>query len=256
MRIAEEVVTMVIFVTLAASHAGAGSLDPSNVPGPTMRTLEDVYRILADLPDDTKIGLNNTNAPTSSMHTIEEIYQLALSLTATNSGAPVGILRSGQTISYTTGDDGDLESGVAWPSPVFTVGTGTASNCVTDHRTGLMWVRNPSDTKRNWADALTYCRDTLNAESVQRGLGGYTDWRMPQPREALSLLDYSSWGGTNGLLPSGHPFVGALLGNSIWTSTTLPWATDRVWNVNTGESFVGIPAKVESNYVWAVRGGD
>jgi hypothetical protein len=53
-------------------------------------------------------------------------------------GGTVELPRTGQTTSYATGDDGDLQMGVAWPSPRFTDnGDGT----VTDNLTGLMWTR-------------------------------------------------------------------------------------------------------------------
>ena len=51
---------------------------------------------------------------------------------------PAPVPKTGQTTSYTTGDDGDLEMGVPWPSPRFTdKGDGT----VTDNLTGLIWLK-------------------------------------------------------------------------------------------------------------------
>ncbi len=64
-------------------------------------------------------------------------------------------LKTGQTDSYATGDDGDLELGVARSYTVYTTGqySGTtnitingkthalSNNCVIDNRTGLMWAR-------------------------------------------------------------------------------------------------------------------
>jgi len=64
-------------------------------------------------------------------------------------------LKTGQTTSYATGDDGDLELGVAKSYTVYTTGqySGTSNivingkihalsnNCVQDNRTGLMWAR-------------------------------------------------------------------------------------------------------------------
>lgn len=64
-------------------------------------------------------------------------------------------LKTGQTNSYATGDDGDLELGVARSYSTYTTGqySGTtnitingkthalSNNCVQDNRTGLMWVR-------------------------------------------------------------------------------------------------------------------
>ncbi len=47
--------------------------------------------------------------------------------------------KTGMTTSYRTGDDGDLERGVALVTPRFTDnGDGT----VTDNQTGLIWLKN------------------------------------------------------------------------------------------------------------------
>jgi hypothetical protein len=64
-------------------------------------------------------------------------------------------LKTGQTVSYATGDDGDLERGVSKNYTILTTGqySGTSNivinskthalsnNCVKDNRTGLMWAR-------------------------------------------------------------------------------------------------------------------
>lgn len=80
----------------------------------------------------------------------------------------VDLPKTGQTTSYATGDDGDLQLGVAWPSPRFTDnGDGT----VTDNLTGLMWAENANlDGVKTWADALSYV-NALN-------LAGYDDRRL------------------------------------------------------------------------------
>jgi len=64
-------------------------------------------------------------------------------------------LKTGQTVSFATGDDGDLELGVSRSYSIYTTGqySGTtnitingkthalSNNCVQDNRTGLMWAR-------------------------------------------------------------------------------------------------------------------
>ena len=50
-----------------------------------------------------------------------------------------GVPKTGQTTSFATGDDGDLEKGVAWPNPRFITGT---TGVVTDTLTGLIWLKN------------------------------------------------------------------------------------------------------------------
>ena len=61
--------------------------------------------------------------------------------------------KTGQTTCYATGDDGDLEKGVAWPNPRFTDnGNGT----VTDNLTGLIWLKNANcAVRQKLGNALT-----------------------------------------------------------------------------------------------------
>lgn len=103
---------------------------------------------------------------------------------------PVGTLpKTGQTNSYATGDDGDLERGIAWPSPRFTVGTGAEADCITDNLTGLMWARNATlAVGQSWQGALNYVATNTNSGG---GLCGHNDWRLPNSKEILGLADYS-----------------------------------------------------------------
>lgn len=151
--------------------------------------------------------------------------------------------KTGQTTSYRTGDDGDLERGVAWPSPRFTDhGNGT----VTDNLTELMWTKNanlPSGT-RTWNNAIDYCND-MNSGA---GTYGYTDWRLPNVREMLSLIDY---GNNLPALPTGHPFTD-VEANYISSSSTGPDTARRVY-VSSGN--VDIVGKATAHFVWPVRAG-
>ncbi|MGK5093896.1 DUF1566 domain-containing protein [Deltaproteobacteria bacterium TL4] len=56
----------------------------------------------------------------------------------------------------------------------------------TDNVTGLLWQKQDDATTRTWADAGTYCSG-LN-------LGGYSSgWRLPTPRELMSIANYDSF---------------------------------------------------------------
>ncbi|MCF7837660.1 MAG: DUF1566 domain-containing protein [Candidatus Marinimicrobia bacterium] len=135
---------------LFAGAVLAGSLDPTDPPGSTMRTLQDIYDKLEEI--DGKVQ---------------------------NS-----VAQTGQTTSYQAGDDGDHEQGVAWPNPRYT----DHGDTVTDNLTGLMWTKNsnlPGGT-RNWSGALEYCNN-MNSGA---GTYGYTDWRLPNVCELQSLIDY------------------------------------------------------------------
>jgi hypothetical protein len=82
-------------------------------------------------------------------------------------GGEVDLPHTGQTTCYDeggdviacpgTGHDGDVQAGVAWPFPRFTDnGNGT----VTDHLTGLIWLKNADCFgQRTWSQALSDCNN-------------------------------------------------------------------------------------------------
>ena len=57
---------------------------------------------------------------------------------------------------------------------------------ITDQATGLMWMQDDSAYGMNWEDALAWA-EARNAESFL----GYSDWRLPNPKELQSIVDYT-----------------------------------------------------------------
>jgi hypothetical protein len=162
--------------------------------------------------------------------------------------APVA--KTGQTISYAAGDDGAWQKGVPSPTPRFTDnGNGT----MTDKLTGLIWMKNANGFGQlTWAQALS------SANGLQSGMAGLTDgskpgdWRLPNVKEFLSLIDYSR----SPPLPANHPFTN-LAPYYYWSSTNFPfgggsyaWYVDVAFYGNVNASGTG-----DSFYVWCVRGG-
>jgi hypothetical protein len=142
------------------------------------------------------------------------LEQAALVIDGRTAGeAPAQLWKTGQKTSYATGDDGDLERGVAWPDPRFTdQGDGT----VTDNLTGLMWMKNANlaGGTKTWQGALDYVK-TLST-------GGHFDWRLPNRKELFSLIDRSRY---DTALPVDHPFQN-VQSDYYWSSTTSglhPW---------------------------------
>ena len=183
-------VSVVIGLLLAAAGiVMAGSLNPPAGPGDPasqMYTVEQIYNRLSGGGNATK--MTSFTEPlawpnSGTMHTLDDIYALAW---------PARVPKTGQTTSYAARDDGDLEKGVAWPNPRFTDnGNGT----VTDNLTGLMWMKNANVGNDcagadagtvNWATALA----SAAACNAGAGYAGQTDWRLPNVRELLSLIDY------------------------------------------------------------------
>jgi len=186
---------------------------------------------------------------------------------ASESTAPSPVLATGQRAMIATGDDGDLQQGVAWPDPRFNDhGDGT----VTDLLTGLMWTRDAhldaAAGPRTWPGALDLVAQ-LNAASHL----GHNDWRLPNINELESLVDYGRFSHT---LPQGHPFVnvqpaspvspGAEPLVSYWSSTpafsplspVIP-AVALTRSFQSGSTFPQSrdPDGGPALHVWAVRGG-
>jgi len=162
--------------------------------------------------------------------------------------APVA--KTGQTMSYRSGDDGDLQKGVPWPDPRFTDnGNGT----VTDNMTGLIWLKNGSCYgARNWAEALS------DANGLASGSCGLTDgsiagdWRLANVREISSLTDFSR---SFPALPAGHLFTN-VQPSFYWSSTTIAGYTVSAWTVPMHSGGVHYDDKGTSHYVWPVRSGN
>lgn len=168
--------------------------------------------------------------------------------------APVEM--TGQTTSYATGDDGDMEKGVAWPHPRFTDnGDGT----VTDNLTGLIWLKNANCFGiRTWSDALNDC-NTLADDGTNLTDGSVAgDWRLPNVKELQSLIHYGVY---NPALPDtagtgkwkeGDPFSG-VRSHDYWSATTHSNYTGA-WSVFLFDGSVNDLYKANSRVVWPVRG--
>jgi probable HAF family extracellular repeat protein len=165
--------------------------------------------------------------------------------------------RTGQTASYVTGDDGDLQKGIEWPNPRFTDNENETVT-VTDNVTGLIWTKNanapgPSvcnpGTLKTWQEALDYVA-CINTYSYL----GYDDWRLPNRKELRSLIDYSR---DDPALQLGHPFISVQLSN-YWSSTTYAnYAnTSNAWDVFMWRGDEYYNSKDATNHVWPVRAGE
>ena len=157
--------------------------------------------------------------------------------------------KTGQTTSHATGDDGDLERGVAWPVPRF---TDNDDGTVTDNLTGLIWLKNANCFgSRTWSQALSDCNGLTSGSCGLSDGSSAGDWRLPNIRELPSLVDY---GGYNPALPSGYPFDG-VQSAYYWSSSTSASYPSYAWGVYMSNGGVGIGNKLSNYYVWPVRGG-
>jgi len=281
-------VVCVAFLGVGAGAALAGSLDSPAAPtsaGSAMYTLEDIYNRLnvgAAGAKRTGAFTEPSSGPVAAGHTLDEVMQKApylddaaganigdvLSgkkfwcLTSTGWGIKTGtysggggsctaapVEKTGQTVSYRTGDDGDLERGVPWPNPRFSdKGNGT----VTDNLTGLTWLKSANcGGTRNWDTAVTWCR------SLASGSCGLSDgstagtWRLPNLKELQSIVDY---GHTYPSIPAGHPFTGVQSYN-YWSSNSKADAPATKWTLTLRDGAVGWHSGGNLDYVWPVKGG-
>ncbi|MCB1320660.1 MAG: DUF1566 domain-containing protein, partial [Leptospiraceae bacterium] len=53
---------------------------------------------------------------------------------------------------------------------------------ITDAATGLTWMQADSGKSMSWQDALAYC--------AELDFAGHDDWRLPDPKELQSIVDY------------------------------------------------------------------
>ena len=80
---------------------------------------------------------------------------------------------------------------------------------------------------------------------------GYTDWRLPNVRELMSIVDY---GAAAAPRINTTAFPGAV-SDYYWTSTTYVPTTTNAWYVYFNSGSVYYNLKTTSSYVRCVRAG-
>jgi hypothetical protein len=156
-------------------------------------------------------------------------------VTCTPSAAPVGatLMKTGQQISYRTGDDGDLEAGRA--TNFFTLATNNPfgnTNRFTDILGGQTYANNividwstyNGTNVLGWyrSDFSTLVLETWNAaidNSLALNVAGYSTWKIPNWYELISIMNIS-----NNNVFNYAPFSNTTL-TVVWTSTTAPSST-------------------------------
>jgi hypothetical protein len=119
-----------------------------------------------------------------------------------------------------------------------------SNGIVTDNTTGLQWQDDYSDNsdtikQAKWTDAIDYCENLI--------LGGHSDWRLPNKKELLSIVDYGQY----------NPPINAVFtkttSNDYWSSTTPAYYTDYAWVVSFYKGRTSYYGKSNSYYVRCVR---
>ncbi|MEA1928457.1 MAG: DUF1566 domain-containing protein, partial [Candidatus Auribacterota bacterium] len=167
-----------------------------------------------------------------------------------------GFPKTGQTVVFHAGagndkgDDGETRSGFPMTGDSYTDnGNGT----ITQNATGMFWQQSDSATQSfggysgalTWEEGFAYVAQ-MNAQAF----AGYTDWRMPNYFELISLLDFEYFWPIMGPLfdPEKYPY---------WSSTNRFGVTPPTyaWTVSWASGWGNVYEKTDTYYIRAVRGG-
>lgn len=140
-----------------------------------------------------------------------------------------------------TGQDGEQRAGVAWPNPRFSVDS--TGNCMTDNLTGLMWGRH-SALSGTWQTAFDL--------AANLDLCGFTDWRMPNRKELLSLVNYGAANNGIWLLDNGFTFQ---IESILWSSSSVAASADKAWALIVLPGILTMEAKSPGVSFLPVRAG-
>ena len=221
----------------------------------------DVGDALAEHDTDIKADISTHDGNMTTEHValdtkLDEILSAVQNGGGTGPEAPVE--KTGQTTSFETGDDGELESGVTCPNPRF---TDNLDGTITDNLTNLIWDKNANRFgTRNWDTALRDCNNLADngVDLTDGSVAG--DWHLANRFELESLLHMGGYGpavpdtlGT-GQWSQGDPFNN-VQSTFYWSSSTVASFSTTAWFVNFFNGVVDGFDKDVLNYVWCVRSG-
>ena len=152
-----------------------------------------------------------------------------------------------------TGQDGEKQAGVDWPAPRF---TDNLNGTVTDNLTGLIWLQDANCA--TFFAPIDFEAALGEANGLSQGFCGLTDgssagdWRLPNIKELLSLVDYSQ---SAPPLPSGHPFGTSVQSSLYWSSSSRASNPAIAWGVDMSDGDGLNVGKSFAFYVWPVRSG-
>ena len=167
--------------------------------------------------------------------------------------------QTGQTDSWSAGDDGNLQWGINWPVPRF---SDNQDGTVTDNLTGLILLKDADCfSHQTWSGALVAASTLKSGDCGLSDGSKEGDWRLPNILELESLrnINYSlpalsDTKGT-GKWSEGKPFK-KVRSSYYRSSSTNAGSTNYAWYLHLGSGSVFSNAKNDNCcLVWPVRGG-
>lgn len=141
------------------------------------------------------------------------------------------------------GQDAQYAAGGMCLARSFTIDSShSGQKIVIDNNTDLEWAQLIPTSKYTWANAKTYCENS--------GYGGYNDWRLPSPKELLSIVD-------NGRVAPAvdSSFFPNHSNDKFWTSMKDVQNYGKAWFVDFDSGYAERTKISETYYVSCVRGG-
>jgi len=241
-------------LTITATAGNGGSISPSgtvtvNYGGSQSFTITpDANYTIGNVVVD---GVSAGPVTSYSFTNVNGNHTISVSFTQNNdtTNSVTNIPKTGQTLIYASGDDGNIRAGVEWPAQRFTDnGDGT----VTDSLTGLMWLKDGGCMKAKWESALGAVAG-LNNHQGQNNCAGYngnySDWRLPTVNELKSLVTYGAPDSAQWLNAEG--FVN-MKSTYYWSATSYLGTATKVWMItlNNGVEKIG---SSNTGYILPVR---
>jgi hypothetical protein len=165
------------------------------------------------------------------------------------------LMKTGQTTSYRTGDDGDLERGrnVSFTTLAENNVFGN-TNRFTDELGGQTYTKNiVIDWSTYNGSTVLGWRRTRNSSNWLSAIDGAlivsiapftSGWRLPNVQELFSIQFFGGSGKLNYA-----PFTTAA-GFDLWTSTTNPAQTNQIFNLSSGTNNLFIASSQLSVFSW------
>jgi len=183
-------------------------------------------------PDEQKLG--NGPAP-------EGVHSYGVISTLTGEVCPTG--------QYTANPAGapfhDYDDAYyAGASPTLNY-TDNGDGTLTDNNTGLMWPADPFDLGTGWDAQCSWEVGLHRCNALT--YAGHTDWRMPNFKELVSIMDESH------TYPNVSGDFTNVQDDAYWTSTTDPNGTGDALTVDFGDNWTDMDDKTDANWVIPVR---